>query len=117
MFSEKCWGFIYQISRISDDKKYIGLKAFHTKPVWTAYTGSSTTLNADIKELGKDAFKFEMLYTCPSFPWAKWAETHEHFKRNVVFSDEYYNDRAGIIRWAPSKSGYAEMESRLNRKE
>ena len=93
---------------------YIGLKAFHTKPVWTGYTGSSRPLNEDIEEYGKDDFSFEMLYTAPSGPWAKWAETHEHFIRNVVYSPEYYNDRAGLIRWAPAKSGFEEMKNKLN---
>lgn len=94
---------------------YIGMKAWTSSPKWTFYTGSCNPLNADIAAEGASNFEFEILYTVPSHPWAKWAETHEHFVRNVVFDPMYYNDRVGQIRWAPARGQYeSEMRNKLS---
>ena len=61
---EKAIGFVYEITNITNGKKYIGKKLFHfSKPTqknlkkrkikvesnWREYTGSNNELNTDIK--------------------------------------------------------------------
>ena len=62
---EKAIGFVYEITNITNGKKYIGKKLFHFSKLiqknlkkkkvkvesnWRAYTGSNDQLNADIVE-------------------------------------------------------------------
>jgi hypothetical protein len=105
-------GFVYLITNLTNDKKYIGKKLakFKTsKPPlkgkknkrrgtqesdWRTYWGSSDHLNADIAALGEDKFTREILYFCPSRGILSYMEAKEQFDRRVLESDEYYN---GII--------------------
>lgn len=65
-------GFVYCIHRIKDGKFYIGKKNltvrgkkrskdYGKEHKWRDYTGSSIHLNADIEELGKQEFGFEII--------------------------------------------------------
>ena len=107
-----CEGFVYLITNLTNNKKYIGKKLARfkvTKPPlkgrknkrrstkesdWRTYWGSSDHLNADVKELGEDKFTREILYYCQSRGMLSYLEAKEQFDRAVLLSDEYYN---GII--------------------
>lgn len=105
-------GFVYLITNITNDKKYIGKKLTQfkkTKPPlkgktrkrrttvesdWRDYWGSSDYLNEDVKSLGTDKFTREILYYCTSKAELSYLEAKEQFDREVLLTDEYYN---GII--------------------
>jgi len=105
-------GFVYIITNLTDDRKYIGKKLAKfktTKPPlkgkknkrrgykesdWRDYWGSSDKLLADVEKLGKDKFTREILYFCKSRGEMSYIEAREQFNRCVLETDEYYN---GII--------------------
>ena len=105
-------GFVYIITNLIDNRKYIGKKLARfktTKPPlkgrknkrrgfkesdWREYWGSSDHLNADVMKLGKDKFTREILHYCPSRGILSYMEAKEQFDRKVLETDEYYN---GII--------------------
>tara|TARA_B100001059_G_scaffold201354_1_gene208645 strand:+ start:354 stop:782 length:429 start_codon:yes stop_codon:yes gene_type:complete len=109
---EDCEGFVYLITNLTNEQKYIGKKLARfkvTRPPlkgrknkrrsskesdWRTYWGSSDHLNADVKELGEDKFTREILYYCQSRGMLSYLEAKEQFDRAVLLSDEYYN---GII--------------------
>ena len=104
--------FVYLITNLTNDMKYVGKKLARfktTKPPrkgkknkrrgykesdWKDYWGSSDHLNADVLKLGKEKFTREILYYCPSRGIASYLEAKEQFDRRVLETDEYYN---GII--------------------
>src|SRR6056300_187471 len=105
-------GFVYLITNLTDNRKYIGKKLAKfktTKPPlkgkknkrrgykesdWRDYWGSSDRLNADVKTLGEENFTREILYFCRSRAEMSYIEAREQFDRRVLETDEYYN---GII--------------------
>jgi hypothetical protein len=109
---EDCEAFVYLITNLTNNKKYVGKKLAKfktTKPPlkgkknkrrgykesdWKTYWGSSDHLNADVLELGEDKFRREILYYCPSRGVASYIEAREQFERRVLETDDYYN---GII--------------------
>ena len=109
---ETCEGFVYLITNLTNDKKYVGKKLARfkvTKPPlkgkknkrrstkesdWRTYWGSSDWLIEDVKELGEDQFTREILYYCQSRGMLSYLEAKEQFNRKVLETDEYYN---GII--------------------
>jgi hypothetical protein len=58
---------------------------------WKTYTGSSDRLNADIAELGKDKFKFEIIYSCGTKSELAYMETLYQFQSEVLIREDYYN--------------------------
>jgi hypothetical protein len=119
-FPENTYGFIYKITRISDGKFYVGRKNLYSertkaltkkelsehtgkgkKPTkkkvvsesdWKAYYGSNSILKADIKELGKDAFKREILHLCTHKKQMTYQETRYQFLEGCLESDNCYVD-------------------------
>lgn len=109
---EGCEGFVYLITNLTNDKKYIGKKLARfkkTKPPlkgkknkrrstvesdWRDYWGSSDRLNEDVALLGPSNFTREILYYCTSRSELSYLEAREQFDRKVLETDEYYN---GII--------------------
>ena len=115
---EDCVGFVYQITNLITNRKYIGKKLAkfsktQIKTVklkngnkrkkkirskidsdWRDYYGSSPELLKDIETLGKDNFKREILFYCKSKAECSYIEAREQFSRRVLESAEYYN---GII--------------------
>jgi hypothetical protein len=109
---EDCEAFVYLITNLTNDKKYVGKKLAKfktTKPPlkgkknkrrgtkesdWRTYWGSNDHLKADVIELGEDKFTREILQYCASRGIASYVEAEEQFKRKVLLTDDYYN---GII--------------------
>lgn len=100
------YGFVYQITNLTNDKKYIGKKFFYstkTKQVkgkkkrtkvlsdWQTYYGSSANLQQDVLELGHEKFVREILHLCKSKGECGYLEAKEQFIRGVMESDDYYN--------------------------
>lgn len=115
LLAEDCeipFGFIYEITNLTNNRKYIGKKQCLSvkkqaplkgktrkrhKTVetdWRLYTSSSTELNNDIISLGKENFSFKILKWCGSKWELSYNEAKLQFEREVLLSDEYYN---GII--------------------
>ena len=109
---DDCEGFVYLITNLTNDKKYVGKKLARfkvTRPPlkgkknkrrsskesdWKTYWGSSDHLNADVASLGEENFTREILHYCQSIGMLSYLEAKEQFDREVLLSDEYYN---GII--------------------
>ena len=105
-------GFVYLITNLTNDKKYIGKKLAQfkvtKKPLkgkknkrrstkesdWKTYWGSSDRLNEDVEHLGSENFTREILYYCTSRGELSYLEAKEQFDRKVLETEEYYN---GII--------------------
>jgi hypothetical protein len=97
-------GFVYIITNLENDKKYIGKKHFWTRQKdkktgrrkkqesdWKKYFGSCDELKADVKSIGEDKFLREILYLCPHKKSMSFYETMEQFKRDVILKEDYYN--------------------------
>jgi len=97
-------GFVYVITNLTNDKKYIGKKNFWTRQKdrktgrrktkesdWQSYWGSCDLLIEDVKLLGQDKFFREILYLCPHKKSMSYYETMEQFKRDVILREDYYN--------------------------
>ena len=107
-----CEAFVYLITNLTNDKKYVGKKLakFKTtkKPLkgrknkrrgtkesdWKTYWGSNAHLVDDVLRLGEHRFTREILYYCSSRGTASYLEAQEQFERKVLETDDYYN---GII--------------------
>jgi len=100
------YGFVYQITNLTNGIKYIGKKFFYsakTKQVkgkkkrykapsdWQTYYGSSAELAKDVLSLGHDKFKREILHLCLSKGDCGYLEAKEQFIRGALESDDYYN--------------------------
>lgn len=109
---DDCEGFVYLITNLTNDKKYVGKKLARfkvTRPPlkgkknkrrstkesdWRTYWGSSEHLLADVEKLGEENFTREILHYCQSRGMLSYLEAKEQFDREVLLSDDYYN---GII--------------------
>jgi hypothetical protein len=100
-------GFVYCITNKTSNKKYIGKKLFHASKFiqrnkkrkrikvesnWKEYYGSNETLKTLVEEFGAEEFHREILHICYSKSQASYLEAKEQFHRDVILSDEYYND-------------------------
>ena len=81
---DDCEAFVYIITNITNNRKYIGKKLAKFKKTrpplkgkkrkrrsliesdWREYWGSSDQLNADVAELGEENFTREILHYCAS---------------------------------------------------
>jgi hypothetical protein len=112
---EDCVGFVYLITNITSNRKYIGKKlAKFSKTTqktvklkngtkkkkkirtkvdsdWRDYYGSSPELTKDVELQGKDNFKREILYYCKSKSECSYIEAREQFSRRVLESKDWYN--------------------------
>lgn len=99
-------GFVYLITNLHNGRKYVGKKLFtkagyktvkgKKKKIrktsdWSSYYGSNEELKNDVKTLGSDCFKREILYLCKTKAECSYKETFEIFNRSCLLSDEYYN--------------------------
>jgi len=115
-------GFVYLITNLENNKKYIGKKGFWTRrkdpktgrrktkeSSWKNYFGSCDELIEDVKVLGKDKFLRKILYLCPHKKSMTYYEVMEQFKRNVIFREDYYNTNIEGKYFASEKETIYEM--------
>ena len=104
-----CVGFVYLSTNLTNGRKYIGKKLARFKtskpPLkgrknrrrgskesdWREYYGSNDELNEDIKNLGTENFKREILFYCYSKAECSYIEAREQFRHQVLEKEEYYN--------------------------
>jgi len=106
-------GFVYLITNLENDKKYIGKKWFwSTKKLpplkgkkrkrtvvkesdWKQYYGSSEEVKLLLEQLGKDNFKREILRLCKTKGECTYYEAKLQFDFDVLLRDDYYNEFIG----------------------
>lgn len=117
---EDCIGFVYIITNLTTDRKYIGKKlakfsktTYKTVKLkngtkkrkrvrgkiesdWRSYYGSNTELKQDVELLGAENFRREILYYCKSKAECSYIEAREQFNRKVLESKEYYNGQISV---------------------
>jgi hypothetical protein len=99
-------GFVYLITNLRTEKKYIGKKNFYfskSKQVkgkkkrykvesdWKDYFGSNEELNQHVNIFGKNQFRREILRLCTSKGEMSYFEAKYQFENNVLESDQWYN--------------------------
>lgn len=114
------FGFVYLIQNKITNKKYIGRKYFYStnrivqkgktrrKIVrkysdWKTYYGSSKSLKEDIILYGKESFSRTILSLHVSRGDVNYHEMREQVIRDVLNSEEYYNDNI-LSRWYRKKN-------------
>ena len=104
------FGYVYCITNLQSGKKYIGRKYFtqRRKPRggkrrvtsesdWKKYYGSSPELKSDVKRLGKENFRREIISLHETLGKVNYEETKQLFLHNVLIESldngepAYYN--------------------------
>ena len=104
------FGFVYRITNLQSGKQYIGRKYFWQKRKpkggkrrvtsesdWKRYYGSSDDLKRDIREIGKDSFRREIISLHETLGKVNYEETKQLFLHNVLMealddgTPMYYN--------------------------
>ena len=117
---EDCVGFVYLITNLTSNRKYIGKKlakfsktSYKTVTLkngtkkkkkikskidsdWLEYYGSSVELNKDVELLGEDNFRREILFFCKSKAECSYIEAREQFTRKVLETTDYYNGQISV---------------------
>ena len=91
------FGFVYRITNLQTGQQYIGRKYFYQKRKpkggkrrvtsesdWKRYYGSSEDLKQDIRRVGRENFKREILSTHPTPGRVNYEETRQLFSRGVL---------------------------------
>ena len=114
------FGFVYIIQNKITNKKYIGKKFFYStnrvvqkgktrrKVIrkfsdWKKYYGSSKSLKEDVELYGKGSFSRTILSLHVSRGDVNYYEMKEQVIRDVLNSEEYYNDNI-LSRWYRKKN-------------
>ena len=110
---KKYMGFVYLITDLTTNRKYIGKKLFWNtrklKPLkgktrrrtqvvesnWKNYYGSNEELQHLVENSHAQRFEREILHLCTKKGIMSYLEAREQFDRNVLLSDEYYNNFIG----------------------
>lgn len=102
-------GFVYCITNKDTNRKYIGKKFFwstKTKKIkgkkkrtkvesdWMKYYGSNIQLQEEVRD-NKENYHREILHLCKKKGDCSYYEIKEQIERNVLFSDDYYNEFIG----------------------
>ena len=113
---EDCAGFVYQITNLITQRKYIGKKLARFRKTrqrivkfkngnkkkrkirtqvesdWRDYYGSSSDLLQDIAKLGNQNFQREILYYCKSKAECSYIEAKYQFDNDVLLDEsKWYN--------------------------
>jgi len=117
-FPEGTFGYVYRITNLVNSKSYIGKKQLLSKinkklgkkeiaalPIqrgrtpstkliisesnWLTYWGSCKPLLNDVKSLGEDKFKREILTICKTKKQLTYYEVMHQVKEDVLFIDSY----------------------------
>lgn len=104
---DKYIGFVYRITNLKTNRQYIGkklLKKTRTRTIkgrrrkvksesdWRSYYGSNKVLIEDVKNLGEQNFKREILKFCTSKGAANYYELKYQIDENALESENYYNE-------------------------
>ena len=107
---EEYQGFVYRITDLTNNKKYIGKKFFwkpktlpitktrkrrvktRTESDWRTYYGSSKEVQQLVENNGKENYKREILKLCLTKGECSYFEAKYQFEYDVLLSDEYYNE-------------------------
>ena len=110
---EEYQGFVYQITELHTNKKYIGKKNFWKPKIlpinktrkrrvrtriesnWKDYYSSSNEVCKLVEQHGQEGFKREILKLCKTKGEMSYYEAKLQFDHNVLFSDDYYNNFIG----------------------
>lgn len=98
-------GFVYMITNLLTNKKYVGKKTFWSKRKnkitgrrkttdsdWRRYWSSSEELKADVKEHGEHNFSRAILQLGRSKSELNYLEAKYQFAWDVLVRDDFYND-------------------------
>ena len=100
-------GFVYIITNLKSQRKYIGKKLFkfrRTKTVkgkkkklliesdWREYWGSNKVLQEDVATMGETQFKREILRLCRSKGELNYFEAKYQFQMGALESEQFYNE-------------------------
>lgn len=106
-------GFVYVITELDTNKKYVGKKNFwkpkvlpvtktrkrrvrtRTESDWRDYFGSSAEVKLLVENKGKNQFKREIIRLCKTKGEMSYFEMKEQFDRDVLLRDDYYNEFIG----------------------
>ena len=101
------YGFVYRITNLKTGMQYIGRKYFslsgyakingkrkkiRKESDWKDYWSSSDTLKADVKKIGEEHFKREILRLCKTRTECAYYETKYIFEYDVLLNDGWYNN-------------------------
>jgi len=110
---EEYQGFVYLITELDTGKKYIGKKNFWRPKIlpknskrnrrvrtrvesdWRDYFGSSKEVQLLVESKGRDNYKREILILCETKGNMSYYEAKLQFERDVLLSDDYYNEFIG----------------------
>jgi len=110
---EEFQGFVYEITELDTNKKYIGKKNFwkpKTLPItkkrkrrvrtraesdWKQYYGSSNEVCKLVEERGTEKFKRVILKLCKTKGDMSYYEAKLQFDNNVLLNNEYFNNFIG----------------------
>lgn len=97
-------GFVYLITNLQDGRKYVGRKYFSHyrrkskkkrrvsfESDWRDYYGSNEELLEDVKRLGPESFKREILVFCKTRGDVNYNEVRLQFQLDVLEKSDYYN--------------------------
>ncbi len=102
----EAFGFVYLITNLTNNRKYIGKKFFskagrkqtkgkikkiRVKSDWESYYGSNKELQEEVKTIGEQNFRREILYLCYTKSECSYRETLEIFQRGALLSEDFYN--------------------------
>ena len=106
-------GFVYLITELDTDKKYIGKKNFwkpktlpitktrkrrvrtRTESDWRSYFSSSSEVQQLVESKGEKNYKREILKLCKTKGEMSYYEAKLQFEHDVLFRNDYYNEFIG----------------------
>lgn len=106
-------GFVYLITELDTNKKYIGKKFFWSvrklpplkgqkrkrtvkkQSDWEDYFGSSDELKQLVEQKGHDAYRRDILKLCRTKGECSYYEAKYQFEKDVLLRDDYYNEFIG----------------------
>ena len=106
-------GFVYEITNLVNNKKYIGKKWFWStrklpplkgktrkrtvqkESDWQVYYGSSDEVKSLVESQGCNSFKREILRLCKTKGECTYYEAKLQFDFDVLLRDDYYNEFIG----------------------
>jgi hypothetical protein len=115
------YGFVYLITHLSTQKKYVGMKLLtkaktlprtktrRKKKIrvasdWETYYGSNAELLEDVERYGKDQFTREIIRLCKTRGETRYYEAYEILTRDALLRPDYYN------RWVSLKLHRSTLE-------